>query len=306
MARHRANRSTPSPTATPARHRTKPGARHGVRPALQRPRRAFVVVPIIVLLLSAITAVAPSADRGSATAVPVANFVPDPEFTNGAQGWRVTSGATVHVVAGRTGHQALAITNATSAPKTITLNDAPNTIAQTRRGVTYTASAWIRVSVPTLSVAIRQAAWSGSIAQGRPALQSAWLQTTAWQFLRVAFTAPVSGASIDFNILAWQVPPGVTVFVGQPSLSASDLTAPNVTPAPSATRPTLAPSSSAVPSTTAPASTRPAPGTTASTSIPKPAPVTSTTTSAPSGAKLVFDDEFNGTSVDRSKWNVRD
>jgi beta-glucanase (GH16 family) len=102
------------------------------------------------------------------------------------------------------------------------------------------------------------------------------------------------------------VPPGVTVFVGQPSLSASDLMAPNVTPAPSATRPTLAPSSSAVPSTTAPASTRPAPGTTTSTSIPKPAPVTSTATSAPSGAKLVFDDEFNGTSVDRSKWNVRD
>jgi beta-glucanase (GH16 family) len=243
-------------------------------------------------------------DAGPPLRLVPANLVVDPEFTDGTSAWNVTPGAAMHVAPGHDGHRAIAVSNITGGPLTVDLNDRVNTVADTVRGTTYRGSAWIRVDRPGTSAAIREGAWKNTTAQGAPALASAWLRNTGWQFVTLSYRAPVDHASIDLNYLAWQLPAGGTFFVSQPSLVADT----------AATTPPAAPSTSkpAPPPTTAPA-TKPAPST---SSAPRPAPSTSTAKptptsappsppSSPTGAKLMFDDEFNGSAVDRSKWNVR-
>ncbi len=68
---------------------------------------------------------------------------------------------------------------------------------------------------------------------------------------------------------------------------------------------TTAPTPSATPSRTVPPAGTPSP----TTSAPAPPPATTTTApppAEPAGWKLVFSDEFDGTGIDRSKWNLRD
>jgi beta-glucanase (GH16 family) len=68
---------------------------------------------------------------------------------------------------------------------------------------------------------------------------------------------------------------------------------------------TTSPTPSAPPSQTVPPTSRPP----ATTTAPAPPPTTTTTTpppAEPAGWKLVFSDEFTGTGIDRSKWNLRD
>jgi beta-glucanase (GH16 family) len=70
---------------------------------------------------------------------------------------------------------------------------------------------------------------------------------------------------------------------------------------------TTAPAPSASPTKTAAPTTKPP----ATTSAPAPRPTATTTSAAPpppaepAGWKMVFSDEFNGSSIDRSKWNLR-
>ncbi len=64
---------------------------------------------------------------------------------------------------------------------------------------------------------------------------------------------------------------------------------------------TTAPAPSATPSKTVPPTSKPP----ATTTAPAPPATTTAPPAAPAGWKLVFGDEFNGSTIDRTKWNLR-
>jgi beta-glucanase (GH16 family) len=209
------------------------------------------------------------------------NLVKDPNFRHGTRAWTVTKGARVRVSAkGHNGHRAIAIRNVTSHRKTINVNDRANTVARTVAGKTYTASVWIRIAKKRVTAAVREGAWRGSSSRGAPKAHSRWLRDHKWHRVSVSYRARSSNDTIDFNVLAWKLPPRATLFISQPTLVATGRALPG--------------------------------GSHATTPPPPPTPVppagsecaTDPITSA-AGVSPVFDDEFTGTAVDRSKWRVR-
>ncbi|HEU5271046.1 MAG TPA: glycoside hydrolase family 16 protein [Jatrophihabitans sp.] len=120
-------------------------------------------------------------------------------------------------------------------------------------------------------------------------------------------------SSIDFNVLAWQLPKGKSLFISEPSLVQTS--GPGSSSASSPALPsTSVPVTSAVPSSIAPTTpdyTPSAPVTSAhqpppissSTPAPSPTPTPTPAPTGPAGYHLVWSDDFN--SLNTAKWNVR-
>jgi beta-glucanase (GH16 family) len=241
------------------------------------------------------------------TAQAETNAVPDPSFEAGTSAWFVTKGAKLaRVSPGYTGTYAARITNTSTKNLTVALNDKVNTVAKTVKGQRYTATAWVRPSAVKQSVGIRLMEYAGSSLKGQ-AQGTAYLTTTGWKKLTVSYVAATDGASLDLNILNWQLKRGASFDVDDVSLplpgpaAAAPAPAPTTAkPTPSATEEKPAPeptTPSAEPTTPKPDPTTPS----AEPTTPKPDP----TTPAPNGWELSFSDEFEGNAVDTSKWNIR-
>lgn len=252
------------------------------RAGVRRPYKAIGALAIVALAAASFTGLRPA----SASA---ANLVVDPEFAHGATAWKV-AGASMTVIAGFNGHKAIRITNTASAAHTLVLNDRINTVGSTSLKSTYAASVYVRSVTPGITADLRLGEWNASTSRQAPSQRSSYLRTSVWRKVAVSLTAGASGDSIDFNVLSWAVPVRSSFDVSLPSLVATTPTAP---------RP---------PATVAPTTPAPAPTTTARVTPAPTAPAT-TTTIGPSinspGYRLVWHDEFAGTSVDTAKWNVR-
>jgi hypothetical protein len=171
-----------------------------------RPLRRLVLAPLAVASLVATAAAMLSTDAAGAAVTVSGNLVKDPEFASGAGAWTSPAGTSLSIVAGHNGHKAIAETNTSGRALTGNVNDRVNTVASTVKGATYTASAWIRVSVSRISAAVREGEWKGSSSPGPAASGTAWLTTTAWTFVTVDYVALTTGATIDLNYLAWALP----------------------------------------------------------------------------------------------------
>ena len=257
---------------------------------------------------------------GATAAAASANLVADPALNTGTGAWFTTAGGSLAIVSGHDGHRAIRLRNETTAARTFALNDRVNTVARTQAGATYQASAWIRTDAPGISAAVRTLEYQRLLNRGGK-VSSAWLRNTNWTHVAVNYTAATTGASVDFNVLAWALPRGKSLLISD--LSVIQLSTPNLpVPAavsPSAFRPERGRSSSAAPVSSARTSTSAVPTVSAtptsaaptSTSVAAPtsssvaAPATSTSSAAPApaGYQLVWSDDFN--TIDKSKWNVR-
>ncbi len=183
--------------------------------------RRLVVAPLAVATFVATGAAALlSTDAAGAAVIVSGNLVKDPDFVNGSAAWTAPAGASLSIVAGHNGHKAIAETNSSGAALTANVNDKTNTVASTVKGATYTASAWISVSVPKVSVAVREGEWRGRALQGPTASGTAWLTSTAWRFVSVDYVAVTNGASIDLNYLAYRLPSRASLYISEPSLIA--------------------------------------------------------------------------------------
>ena len=226
------------------------------------------------------------------------NLVVNPGFDKNLDGWFASDGATLREATGRSGKAALA--GSGKRTRTVVLNDKKNTVASTTAGTTYVASAWVRGSGRGVPSAIRIQEWAGDGKKGE-AQTYKWLKNTSWHRIEVRYTARTTGASLDLNVVGSRMAAGRKLRVDDVSLVAEG-NAPAPAPAPKASTPAPAPAPKA--STPAPA---PAP---APAPVPRSAPAPEAllapqAVSAPSGNwRLVWADEFNGSSVDRSRWNV--
>ena len=294
------------------------------------PVRHKRVIGLLVTAATASAAIVVANLAGGGASASTSNLVPDPQFSKGTIGWFTNPGGALAITAGHDGNPAIALRNASSSAKTFALNDKINTVASTRTGAVYQADAWIRTDSAQVSVAVRMMEWGTQ--QVGQSIRSAWLSNTNWVHVTTTYTAVSNGASIDFNVLAWQLPAGASIQVSEPSLvqlsgpasepsatapASSTASKPPISASPTSTsgQTTSQTASSGASSTVT--TPRP-PGTTTSSSPSTPQsssttaapPATSTqsstpspTSSAPAGYKLVWSDDFN--SLDPSKWNIR-
>jgi beta-glucanase (GH16 family) len=291
-------------------------SRHlGARPSTVK--RSWVGAALVALVgAGAVTALDVSSTTAVAAAATV-NLVADPTLSNGTAAWFTRTGGSLAVVPGHNGHPALRLRNETAAPLTLALNDRVNTVHATVAGATYQASAWIRTDAPGVTAAARQMEYQRLVLRG-DSRASSWLRTTGWVHVSVNYTAKANLSTIDFNVLAWALPRGKSLLVSEPTLTVLSMPAPapavkpsSPKPKPTTSAPTPPPApSSSTPPPPAPSSSTPPPPPPSSSTPPPPPPSTSTPAPAPSssapaptGYKLVFNEDFN--SIDRTKWNVR-
>ncbi|MBT0992905.1 hypothetical protein KIN34_01185 [Cellulomonas sp. DKR-3] len=240
------------------------GSRTGVR----------LVASVAALAVAGSIAVAQSLDSAAA-ATQSPELVVNGSFSQGVAGWR-TSGATtqrlsIGMVVGDDDPRAQV--TSTRTPTTIVLNDVKNTVGSTVAGTSYVVTA----AVKPVKVGVNGQLRVREVANGTAVTHATSfnLKTTGWRTVTLAFTAQRSGASLDLNVLGWNVPNGNGLRVDDVSMRVV-----TSTPAPTTTAPTSSPTATSSPKPT----TSPRPTTSPSpTSSPTASPTSSPTpTSSPS------------------------
>ena len=213
------------------------------------------------------------------------------------------------MVDGHDGHRAIQLQNTSAGAMTLALNDRLNTVATTTAGATYTAGAWVRTDAPGLTAGSRMMEYEGSTLHGSKQ-GSAWLRTTDWAYVSTTYTAVTNTSSIDFNVLAWQLPVGKSLLISDPSLvqtggPVSSSSSATSSAAPSSTAPTSVTPTSPVQTPSSPVTSAHQPPPSSSSSVPTPVSSSPSPTPTPvsGGYHLVWSDEFNN--LDTAKWNVR-
>lgn len=285
------------------KHARRERPRHAKRMRTRASRKT-----ILAVAATSIVAVAGASLSGlaaqAATPAAAGNFVVNGTFAAGTTGWEGGRNTKLATSAGRNDAQGVRLTNTSTAAATITLNDRVNSVKQVTAGHTYQVNAWVRVEKATQNVAIKlleEDAKYAVIGSNQTVQKRA---DTTWKLISTTYTAVRATTSLDINILAPSMTP-------QNALLVDDVTLTDITPAASAkptppvtTTPTPKPTSTITPAPSPKPSATPTPTTPPTTPKPTPTPTPPTTPTAPAGWKLAWSDEFNGTAVDRSIWNV--
>ncbi len=264
------------------------------------------------------------------------NVVSNSSLDGGLAGWGVNAGARLQQVPGRSG-TAARITQTAAPTWTIAMNDAVNSVPSTVAGTSYRAQAWVRATQPGLRVSLRVMEYNGSQYRGQR-LATETLRDTGWHRLRLTYVATTTGASLDLNVVAHQLPRGAGIDVDDVRLNAPggataaarrSAVAPeldrnasssvdsspeagttstgSVAAAPSRTgdpEPTPSRKTSATGSTSPTGST--STGATGAATSSSSASSSAPKAVAPAGWRVVWADEFEGSTVDASRWKIED
>lgn len=156
-------------------------------------------------------ALAATTAPGTTTAT-ATNLVTNPDFEQDTTGWTRSGAVLERSTPGHTGSHAARLRNVSSSARTAVLNDAVNTVSSTVAGRSTTASAWVRTTKPGTTVALRVMEYKGSTLLGQRQ-SSVWLPSTGWQRVSVTYAPTSSGATLDLNVLAWQLPVRSSVMI---------------------------------------------------------------------------------------------
>jgi len=234
------------------------------------------------------------------------NFVTNGHFDSNLDGWIGGAKTKLASSEGRDQTRGVRLTNTSASAASVMLNDRSNSVSKTVAGHTYEASAWVRSENADQSVVIKLLEEDARYAVINSTQTHQWRTDSAWKKITTTYTASRSGSSLDLHILGLNLPTTNAVVV-------DNVTLVDITDNASAHRP-LAPLTTTKPTPT----TAPKPPTTipipTPTPIPKPptatpmpptaTPKPPTNPTAPAGWKLAWSDEFNGTSIDKTIWNV--
>jgi beta-glucanase (GH16 family) len=210
-------------------------AQHEARTRTARSRMAATVgltvsAAVVAAVGTPVLAHTDSAAAATPTSVTTAgpNLIKDPELVHGTAAWSVAAGGKLATVAGYNGHRAISVLNTTSAAKTLRINDRLNTVVRTQAGAVYRASAWIK-TWSRIAGGTRQIEYAGTTYKGGK-FTSARFSSNAWKKVSVDYRAASSGASIDYNVLAWALPARTHLLMSRPSLVRLTTSAPAPTP----------------------------------------------------------------------------
>lgn len=218
--------------------------------------------------LAVLAAAAPFGSAASAaTPAPRGELVVNGGLDQGTTGWR-TNGPDQMLSSIATGHTGAAAEVVAAKPGTVVLNDDAATVGSTDQGQKYAVSAWVKADAPVPisgQLRVREVSGSNVITHGT----SFYLAGTGWQQVRLDFATAASGASLDLNVLAWNLAANSGLQIDELSMKAAS--------SPVGSAPALAPVASPAPSplkapSPAPASPAPSPSKAPSPSVSPAAP----------------------------------
>lgn len=248
-----------------AREQRPRHARRMRKRALKQTFLAIAATSIVAVGSSSLTGVAAQATTSSDAAV---NFVVNDTFNSGLDGWMGGSETKMTAGEGRDATKGARLTSTSSAATSVMLNDRSNAVSNTVAGHTYEATAWVRSETAGQSVLLRLLEEDAEYTVINSQQTHQWRTGTAWEKITTSYTATRAASSIDLHVLGLNLPPENAVVIDDVSLI-------DITENPSAERPIAPPTLTPIPPTTPPA-----------------------------GWNLAWGDEFNGSGIDRTKWNV--
>lgn len=188
--------------------------------------------------------------------------------------WYVASGTSLARAAGPTSAPAYRVTNRRAVRGIVVLNDKTSTFRSTTERATYKVTAWIRTADTVgTRIGLREKEYRAGTYLGR-AQSTLRLRDTKWHKITVRYVARSGHSKIDVSLIDWKLPARHSFQVGGFVFSGPG-EHPRVV-----NQPARGPSSPSGPAAAAGA--------------------------VPGGYHLVWDDEFNGRSVDSDSWNVLD
>ncbi len=168
------------------------------------------------------------------TVVPGRELVVNGGFDNGTSGWRTNStDQQLSAVSG--GHAGAAARLVAAKAGNVVLNDVAPTVSKTTKGEKYSVSAWVKADSAPVSgqLRVREVAGINAITHG----SSFYVDSSGWQQVQLDFSASTAGASLDLNVIGWNLAAQAGLLVDDVSLKAqsSGASTPAPAPAPSGT-----------------------------------------------------------------------
>ncbi|WP_010147523.1 carbohydrate binding domain-containing protein [Serinicoccus profundi] len=176
-------------------------------PSCPRPRSWL----LLWLATALVATLALTALPGTAQA---AGLVRNGSFDEGTRYWRTNGSAEVLRTESFSGNPAAVLTSTTQ--RHTVLNDATNSVADTgSTGATYRLSARVRGTSGTDgALRLREVGATGTREH-----QKAFELTGSWQTVSLPITTTRSGASLDVNVVAWNLAPGERLVVDDVTLT---------------------------------------------------------------------------------------
>lgn len=168
--------------------------------AHRRAALAATAVAVTVALTGSGAAASPAITQSLPTAASTGELVVNGTFDGGPAGWfassqslavvQPTQGSAFARLSGRSG-------------STLVLNDRSNTVVDSAVGVEYRVSASVRTNTPKLNgqLRIREVGADSVVSHG----SSFTLRDTAWHAVTLSVKTTKPGATLDLNVLAWNV-----------------------------------------------------------------------------------------------------
>ena len=172
---------------------------------LRRPRPLTLMTILLAVLLGVLaTALSPM------PAAQATELVKNGQFANGTDGWRTNgSGQRLSVVDTSSGKAARLTTTST---QHAVLNDEVNTVKSTGSSPkTYAVKAKVRTNTPGVNGALRfREVTSAKVITHEKAFS---LSTTSWQTVSLNVTTSQSYATMDLNVVGWDLPQGKDLLI---------------------------------------------------------------------------------------------
>ena len=194
----------------------------------QNPTHVFTDPGTYTVKLTASNAAGSTMATGQVTVSPGAtttvgdNLVANPGFEQDLAGWDAggVAGSTLsRVEGGHTGSWAARLTNTSTAPVTVSLNDSPNTVATSRAG-TYAGSAWVRSDTAGAKLYLRVREYKGSTKVSEKIV--AVTLSTQWQQVSATLTPVSPGTtSIEVATAVYSAAPNASYYVDDVELAVS-------------------------------------------------------------------------------------
>lgn len=185
---------------------------------LRRPRPLTLMTILLAVLLGLLATALSPMQAAQAT-----ELVKNGYFANGTDGWRTNgSGQRLSVVDTSSGRAARLTTTST---QHAVLNDAVNTVKSTGSSPkTYAVKAKVRTNTPGVEGALRfREVTSAKVIEHEKAFS---LNTTSWQTVSLSVTTSQSYATMDLNVVAWDLPQGKDLLIDLVSVDNGTTTAP--------------------------------------------------------------------------------
>ncbi|MCY0905703.1 carbohydrate binding domain-containing protein [Arthrobacter sp. H14-L1] len=195
-----------------------PSAKIGSGAFTRRPtlRHSAGVVGLTLALIGAATNVSPAAFAAEPSpAAP--ELTRNGDFEAGTTGWHTNNPAVQQLKSVTGGHYGKALELGTTAPGVVVANDDVNTVTNAAASTSYLVSAWVKAVDTQIAGQLRVRETKNSVTTTHASTFQAG--TDAWQQVTLSMTTAEAGATLDLNVLGWDVPTTAKLLIDDISMT---------------------------------------------------------------------------------------